>query len=322
VFLPGDTLIHALASEDVARVAYSPLLFQGGNVLRVDTPGGGKVLLIGEAEVYRNVALGLSQEEAVDAFRVEFGVDRCVVVAAVGYHLDMFMNVRRVGGEVLAFLPDEVAAARIVVAAGVKALSRSGVIDEVGREVLFGAIEEGLWLAVYSALIDLMNGYRDEDGALNRAFVEALAGNEVGAGMDTRRFLTALDVMVAGSLRESDLEDGSEPVAIRRYFASIKRRAADLNSVTGQLEELGLRVVRVPSFLDAETGVSYVNGIHTQDAYWAPEVGGLLSELDEAAMGVFEKAVGEGVEVEAVRTNVIQGMYGGVHCMASAYFEE
>src|SRR5262245_116756 len=96
-------------------VAHSSLLFQGGNLLAVTDPkAGDRVLLMSEGTLHRNMALGLSREQVIAAFKAEFGVDRCAVLPAVSYHLDFDISVRSRGGEVVVFVNDTMAAARII----------------------------------------------------------------------------------------------------------------------------------------------------------------------------------------------------------------
>jgi hypothetical protein len=88
-FCPEESFVMDGVRAAGQVVVHSPLLFQGGNVLVVHDPGRGqRVLLISETDVYRNIALGLTRSEVLDAFRVEFAVDRCVVMPAASYHLD------------------------------------------------------------------------------------------------------------------------------------------------------------------------------------------------------------------------------------------
>ncbi|MBI5866050.1 MAG: hypothetical protein HZB38_16400 [Planctomycetes bacterium] len=127
VFVPGESL----ATADLPNRISSPLLFQGGNLLCVADPvAGQRVLLIGEADVHRNVAFGLTPEQVIEAFQTETGVDRCVVLPAVSFHIDFEVCPRVVDGRVVVFMNDQDAAARIVLRCGLAVLKDAGVLDE------------------------------------------------------------------------------------------------------------------------------------------------------------------------------------------------
>src|SRR5262249_6393379 len=107
VLVPGDTFVAESLQSAGLRVAQSPLLVQGGNLYAASGPASGeRVLLIGEAEVCRNVSLGLARDQVIEAFRVEFGVDRCVVLPAVSFHIDFELTIRAHEGRLLAFVND------------------------------------------------------------------------------------------------------------------------------------------------------------------------------------------------------------------------
>src|SRR5690606_11573208 len=129
-FVPGDTfLLDGLAKAD-HLVIQSPLLFQGGNLLAVQDPATGKrLLLVGEAEVYRNIALGLTEAQVLDAFRIEFGVDRCEILPAVSFHIDYDVCVRAHEGQQIAFVNDTQAAVRLILKRGVDVLAFNNMID-------------------------------------------------------------------------------------------------------------------------------------------------------------------------------------------------
>src|SRR6185436_15869832 len=101
----------------------------GGDLLAVRDPKDGtRTLFLGEANVWRNTALGLSEVQAIEAFRVEFGVDRCVVLPAVSFHLDQELTVRVLGDRLVAFVADPRQAATIVLRCGLDAIVRAGVL--------------------------------------------------------------------------------------------------------------------------------------------------------------------------------------------------
>lgn len=89
VFMPAESYLMDGLRAAGHPVIHSPLLFQGGNLMVVHDPATSqRTLLIGEAELYRNVALGLSRDQVLEAFRIEFGVDTSVVMPMASHHLD------------------------------------------------------------------------------------------------------------------------------------------------------------------------------------------------------------------------------------------
>lgn len=85
-FIPGESfLMDGLAAAGV-EVSQSRLLFEGGNLMMVEEESR-RVLLVGEAEVHRNV--GMTRDEALAAFRAEFKADECVILPAASFHIDL-----------------------------------------------------------------------------------------------------------------------------------------------------------------------------------------------------------------------------------------
>ncbi|HBQ21898.1 MAG: hypothetical protein A3D19_01125 [Deltaproteobacteria bacterium RIFCSPHIGHO2_02_FULL_38_15] len=68
----------------IADAKLSPLYFEGGNMVI----GGGK-LLIGENEITRNMALGLTRDQVIKAFSVEFGGLPVSVLPQSSFHVDL-----------------------------------------------------------------------------------------------------------------------------------------------------------------------------------------------------------------------------------------
>src|SRR5690606_21986900 len=122
VYLPGDSYLMDGLRSSGHRVLHSSLLFQGGNLLAVRDPRSKRrILLLGEGEVLRNMGLGLSREQVLEAFTRELGVDQCVVLPAVSYHLDFDVTVRAAGSDLIAFVNDPVAAVRQILVPGIRA---------------------------------------------------------------------------------------------------------------------------------------------------------------------------------------------------------
>ncbi|MCI0364912.1 MAG: hypothetical protein L0219_13625, partial [Phycisphaerales bacterium] len=130
IFVPGDTFASTGLTTAGFNTIHSPLLFQGGNLIAVRDPStGARILLIGEAEIYRNTALGLTAEQAREAFHAEFGVDRCEVLPSISFHIDYDVTIREHQGRLLAFVNDPVAAAIIIAGCGLHVLESHQATD-------------------------------------------------------------------------------------------------------------------------------------------------------------------------------------------------
>ncbi len=118
------------------KIVHSPLLFQGGNLMAVQDPFRRQhLLLISETELYRNITLGLTRDQALEAFRQEFGMDKCVVLPAVSYHLDYDVTLREHNGQILAFVNDSGEAARLIVHRAIAAMEGGGLMSKnAGQE--------------------------------------------------------------------------------------------------------------------------------------------------------------------------------------------
>src|SRR5262249_11670496 len=128
-FIPGESFLAGGLAAAGLRIAQSPLLFQGGNLLAVrERSDGPLTLIVGEAEVWRNTTLGLSAEQVREALAAEFGAARCLVLPAVSFHADMDVSIRAAGPGTMAFGADEPGAARIGLGCALGVLERSGLI--------------------------------------------------------------------------------------------------------------------------------------------------------------------------------------------------
>ncbi len=318
-FFPGESfLADGLAAAGIS-VIQSPLLFQGGNVMAVRDPADGTTtLLLGEAEVHRNVSLGLRREEALEAFRIEFGVDRCVVLPAVSFHIDFELSVRAVDGRLTAFVNDPDAAVPIILRAGVEALARAG---QLSPEAL-GQARASLAANQMSVFLEQVGGLLQSRAvgrgqypeSLARAFSVGAADSGVG---NLHRFLLAMDVVAFALLSENALP--SERHA-RAYVHAFRRRTADRENLHRQITSLGWRVIGVPSLAETGRGLNYINGLHDRTRYLLPAYGGLYRPLDEAAAKKIQMALSENVTVIPILCGESQRRDGGVHCSVSAFY--
>jgi hypothetical protein len=328
VCVPTDSL----AMEELRRgfegslqVIHSPLLFQGGNLMAVVDPRTRqRWLLIGEAEVHRNHALGLSQAQVLEAFKLEFGVDRCEMIPAASFHIDLDFTIRGCGEELVACVIDDVAGARLIVAESIRALASAGVIAESQSARLVGAVIEGGPNAGAAAIAirKAIDPTRDSHGVLSsqlaEAFMDSSKDPSPQAGVDAaRRFLVALDIVTADAMTDAQLADtssGPSPL-LRQYLAALRRQRAKLDELAARLQRLGMRVHRIPGTSDHEVSVNPVNGLHLGDCYLMPAYDGPFQAVDDAAVAAFKMAFGSTVRIEIIRTAAVQSTDGGLHCL-------
>jgi hypothetical protein len=318
-FVPGDSFVFETVAAVIGDVVQSCLVFQGGNLLPVVVPATGEsILLIGEREIHRNRALGLTTEQVLDAFRIDFGVDRCEVLPAVSLHLDMEMTVRARGETLVACLPDEVAAARIVVAAAMGALARGGAMTQRQQDAMVADIRRDESLVAIRALSEVIGDYYDSQGRLTPLFTSMFvaAPTESGAG-NALRLLVAMDILTAHAITASGLDALSDES--RRYLQTFRRRAEDRRALAARLESLGMVVALVPSMSDEDASINALNGIHLPGAYLMPAFGGLYGGVDEAAVDVLGRVFGPGVQIRPLRSAALQAAYGGPHAASSVY---
>ncbi|MCH8965255.1 MAG: tetratricopeptide repeat protein, partial [Planctomycetes bacterium] len=282
VFVPGETfLADGLAAAGHA-VVQSPLLFQGGNLLAVRDPKTDeRILLIGEAEIYRNTALGLTHEQVLQAFATEFDVDRCVVLPAVSFHIDFDLTVRAHGGKLIAFVNDDDRAVRLILELGTEALVSHGVLDAATAQNAKADLRAGRSRAFLKSILD--NVFRQANAAghfplsLANRFSAGPADSPVG---NLQRFLVALDILAAQTLAPAEWPGNRHAQA---YMRSLRRRSADRRALHEQLRRLGWNVVPVPSLANADRGINYLNGLHEPKRYIMPAYGRFYAPLDEAA---------------------------------------
>ena len=316
-FVPGETfLVDGFASAGL-RAVQSPLLFQGGDLLAARDPkDGSRILFLGEANVWRNTALGLTQDQVLEAFRIEFGVDRCVVLPAVSFHLDQELTLRAVGDRLVGFVADPVPAAKIVLACGLDAVRRSGALDAASAAQARADLEAGKYREflerVFPAVGARGQGFGRHPESFSAFFSSGASDSGVG---NLQRFLLALDLLVAWSMPVDELP--LEPHSLA-YLRSFLRTDADRREMIARLRSAGVEIAPVPSLPEGERGIDYLNGIHEPGRYLMPAWGGLYAPLDRAAEDAFRKALGPGNDVHPVLTSESQRRGGAIHCSISA----
>jgi len=316
-FVPGESFLMDSLAAAGHRVVQSPLIFQGGDLLMVYDPSARqRILLISEAEVYRNTPLGLSIEQVLEAFRVELGADRCVVLPACSYHLDYEVSARSTSDGVIAFVNDPDAAARTILALGIDALRRGGVLSETGAAAAQTALRQGEAKALIGQLTTPLMQRSPSYGHFPQSLADCFSTGPVDSGVGNfQRFLLALDMLVCETARRENRLP-SEGLG-RAYMRAIGRAAVDREALRSELRRLGWRVILVPSLGEPGRGINYLNGIHEPRRYLMPAYGGLYTPLDEQAASVFREHLGPEVQVVPVYCSESQRRVGAVRCSAA-----
>lgn len=312
-FVPGDTfLIDGLGAAGV-RCAQSPLLFEGGNAMVVEEAAGRRVLLVGEAEIHRNVSLGLSRDEVTAFFLQEFRADGCTVLPAVSFHIDLEVSARTRDGRVIAFVPDSLEAVKIVCRLAAERLWTRGLMSEADAQACGEAARAGRLPILLEKLGRVLGGRAVGPGhfpsELAMLFKDGLVDSGVG---NLQRVLYVLDWISADLNRQ--------PAADRHgaaYLRSIRRCETDRRVIHRQLKQLGWEVVAVPSLSTETLGINAVNGLHEPGRYFMPAYGGFFAPLDAEAASLIERSLGGRVEVVPILTGETQRRSGGLHCAVS-----
>ncbi len=317
-FSPGETFLMDSLAALGHPVIQSPLLFQGGNLLPVrDLSSGECILLIGEAEVYRNTSLGLTEAQAIEAMRIEFGVDRCVVLPAVSFHLDSELSIRADGAGLMALVNDTMAGVRVVIEQGAEAFRVHRHLTDAEADAAHALIRQGKHLDVANLLGSRTMSLVDGRGVFPASLASAFAADAPDAGpANLQRFLLALDLLTSLSLSVEQLPGDPE---LRAFAEAIRRQEADRRAMHASLAELGWRVVGVPGLPSPDRGICYLNGLHEPDRYIMPVYGGLFAPLDKAATEVIQGAIGPDISIVPIRSRESQIAFGAVHCSVGAY---
>ncbi len=311
--VPGETfLAEGLVASGMA-VARSPLHFQGGNLLVVqDGESGGRTLLLGEAEVWRNTALGLSAAQVEQSFKSEFGVDRIAVLPAASFHVDFEVTARTSPAGIVAFVCDAPAAASLILGCGIAPLTAAGVLGESSaqraREQLSaGRAREALAIvgpAISSAAIGL--------GRFSEAFTAHFSTGPADHGpSNLYRVLLAMDLLAAHTATPAELP---QDPATRAYLESFRHQEADRRLIRRQLQDLGFRTVAIPSLSEHSRGITAVNGLHEPGRYLMPSYGGLFAAVDEAAAAAIGRELGSHIKIVPIACAETQRRSGAVRC--------
>jgi hypothetical protein len=312
LYVAGDTYLGRALVQAGLRVAHSPLLFQGGNLLMVEEPSGRRILLAGEAEVLRNQSLGLSQAQAMAALCAELGADKCVVLPAASIHIDYEVSCRVVDGKVVAFTLDTAAGARLAVEAGIGLLERRGYMDANTAEAARTLLQTGRDFECAAMVWKSLAAFAVGPGRFPLPFAAMLREGSTDSGVgNLHRIMAGLDLLMSGT-----------PAAIERvgdahhraYLRSLARRMEDRTQLRAALRNLGWKVVPVPGIGQGDRSINPLNGLHTTGLALMPAYGGLFAGLDAAAAEAIKAALGPGVEVRQVRTSESQRRDGALRC--------
>lgn len=313
-FVPGDDLSVSARQPSVAR---SPLLFQGGNLFIVDdVPRARRVLLIGEAEIHRNRALGLSAQQTVSFLQAEFGTVVSEVLPAASYHIDQEITVRSTADQTLAFVPDVTAAAIVIAECALAAIENAG---RWSRALVVRArtyLQESNVRDAINIIWGELQRERTAEFAFPLSLAQCLTFGLADSGVgNLHRFLLAIDHLAAGVVSTADVPDPN----LAALFRSFQRRAADRARIRTLISRLGWRVIAVPAIPEESRGINPLNGVHTRDAYLMPAYGGVFTPLDTVAQAAFQSVLGSAVAVRPIPSGESQRRQGALHCSLALF---
>ncbi|MBI1178065.1 hypothetical protein GC207_11585 [bacterium] len=314
--LVGESFVMDMLARSGRRVVQFPLLFQGGNLIGVRDPKTERrILITSETAIYRNTMLGLSPGEVEKVFRRGFGVDECMVVPAVSYHLDFDATFREIDGELVVFVNDMDAAVRGILGLAIATFEQHGLLDRAEAVGLRYDLNRGAGRTAYRTLSQLSG--RDADGLYrsDRAILFKTSVIDSASG-NYQVFLQALDLLQS----RFDFEnDPTIDVGRRNYLATLRGVSRALTAQEKVFASRGWKVVRVPSLPNFPRGINYLNGVQHPDGYLMPAYGGFYTPLDQEAARIFKDAIGHGAEVRPIQCAELQRREGAVHCAVVAY---
>ena len=318
-FIAGENLLLEGVSESGHGVLHSPLLFQGGNLLVVSDPrNGSRLLLIGEAEIHRNTALGLTREKVIEAFRVETAVERVELLPAVSFHIDYDVTIRRVGPRSVAFVNDTFAAVDIVLRCALETMQQHKFISAAEGHGLLTLLAQDRDLEFLNQFTAVMRAHSDANGRYSNSVAEKFSTGPADSGVgNLHRIMLALDLLMMRATGDRAISDRN----LLAYLEAWRALEEDRGELHRRLKELGFEIVAVPGIADAGRSISCINGLHDPKGYFMPAYGGLFAPLDDAARKIFANALGPQTEVVPILCSESQRRSGAVHCSLSAFPE-
>ncbi len=316
-FMPNESFLMNDLAEHGLPTGHSPLLFQGGNIITARHPGTGqRIGFIGEAEIFRNMTLGLDRAQVEHALASELNVDRVVVLPALGIHIDTEVTFRSVQDRLIAFVNDPQSAARTIVASGLTALEQAGVITSSDLSTWTKTLQSGEPATEVARNVEAcLQPHRDSQGRFPASLASRWSSGPADSGPgNLALFLTALETLDMDREASSAM-DRHEAAHLR---ALLRQRA--LRPVfQAVLEAAGCVVVTVPGMSDYKRGVNYLNGLHEPARYLMPTWGGLYAPLDAAAAAVFRDTCGSTLKVVGILSAESQRQGGALHCAAMVW---
>ena len=313
LIVPDDSMLMNGVAATGIRLAPSSLLFQGGNITVVRDPNTHeRVLFIGEGEIWRNQALGLSPTQVQELFEAELGCDRSIILPAVSYHLDFDVQFRLSNGRILAFVnAPEKAAARIV-SAGLRCIAT----DDAAHLAYQTSFDAGRYGVLRSAIgEDLARQASPSPSKLPAALAKRFMVSEADSGsLNLKCFLTALDFLACLDDSHVRLQDE----AARAYLEAMARFRRRTEAQAQVIASLGWPTARVPSLPEMGATANYLNGVNDRSRLFLPAWGGLYAPLDAEAKSAFFAALGTEVELIPILTAESQRTQGALHCLISA----
>ena len=318
-FVPGESFATEGLDALGTRVVSSPLFFQGGNLYPCTDPKSGqRLLLMGEAELHRNTSLGLTREQVLGSFRAEFGVDRCVVLPAIAFHIDVELSVRSVGNELVAFVNDQAAAAQLIVNCGLDALGEHGNLTPAELSKIRAELGQKHLSEAFALLTPVLEKGSSAPGQFSEAVARAFRASPADNGPgNLLRFLSAIDYLsgLSGAGDQAGVDAGTAA-----YLRSFLRREKERFTFVRGLESLGMRIVPLPGWPEDQLGITPLNGIHERNRYLLPVYGGLYKPLDEACAEILTRTLGPGVEIVRIGCAESQRRAGALRCSISPSF--
>lgn len=313
VFVPGDTKLLASLAATGRKVRCSPLHFQGGDLLAYyDREPAGCVLLAGEADIHRNVALGLTAAQAAEALRIEFGADRIEILPAASFHIDCELTIRRRGDSYLALVNDAPAAAEQIARIGMAVLRTGGLLSADDEARAARLLSQRRIAEFYEIVAPAIGALAIRPGQFSERRIRGFSVSAVDSAVGNfQRFLLAIDLLVAlAELPQENSADGHT----QAYFRSLRRLVARQKELHARLQALEFRVIPVPSLSADRLSINYVNAVHTPERCLLPVYGGLFEPLDRVVISRVTDVFGTDVRVTPIVCAESQRRGGAVHC--------
>jgi hypothetical protein len=172
---------------------------------------------------------------------------------------------------------------------------------------------------VVAALTDLVQRQKGSTGVLPSTFSRAFADDPADdAAGNVQVFLLALDLLESASPTPGPTA-AFNPAGRPAYLAALRRMEQARRSQIAALQQLGCKIIPIPSMQDLYRSINYLNGLQHRGGYVMPVFGGFYTPLDQAAAAAFRAAPGPDFHLATIRTSECQRMHGGVHCTASVY---